>query len=298
MSHYLSSLDDYDIIQQIYEFGLDAEKRRFIEFFMATKLQRWWREVRSRKRRQNTVEAARTVGRFLATLKAKKAMMRKIKSTVHQDQRRYFDSKIVKFQALWRGYASRKNVFSYYQRKSDLKVKQLCALCLTRLFKNLEIINEKTLRNLDQYKILLKLQEAETAMERSKIKPECTKVQKPSYEPVNYITCTSTKIVDAKNLNHTKKRCKIIPTCMINVFEKKEKKAAVQLKPVQPRGRPKGPFRSEQAVDAQKSRPSSPTLRVATPFDLQEESKRFEKKMKRITRIQDPMVHSVSNFGL
>jgi len=92
-----------------------------------------------------------------------------------------------------------------------------------------------------------------------------------------------------KNLNHTKKRCKIIPTCMINVFEEKEKKASVQLKPVKPRGRPKGPFRSEQAVDAQKSRPSSPTLRVATPFDLQEESKRFEKKMKRITRIQDPM---------
>lgn len=78
---------------------------------------------------------------------------------------------------------------------------------------------------------------------------------------------------------------------MINVFEEKEKKAPAQLKPVNPRGRPKGPFRSEQAVDGQKSRPSSPTLRVATPYDLQEESKRFERKMKRITRIQDPMVN-------
>ena len=114
-----------------------------------------------------------------------------------------------------------------------------------------------------------------------------------SYEPINYITCTSTKIVDAQNLNQKKKRCKIIPTCMINVFEEKEKKAPAQLKPVNPRGRPKGPFRSEQAVDSQKTRPSSPTLRVATPYDLQEESKRFERKMKRITRIQDPMVNSL-----
>lgn len=150
---------------------------------------------------------------------------------------------------------------------------------------------------MDQYKILKQLEEAEKALEKKEAKSECLKVDKSeSYEPINFITCTSTKIVDAQNLYHTKKRCKIIPTCMINVFEEKEKKAPAQLKPVNPRGRPKGPFRSEEAVDAQKTRPSSPTLRVATPYDLQEESKRFERKMKRITRIQDQMVDS--NFGL
>ena len=122
MSHYISSLDDYDIVQQIYEHGLDAEKRRMLEFVMATKLQRWWREVRSKKQSKGIVEAARTLGRFLSALKAKKTMMRTVKSIVARDQRQYFDSKIVKFQALWRGYASRKNVFSYYQRKKDLKV--------------------------------------------------------------------------------------------------------------------------------------------------------------------------------
>ena len=124
MSHYLSSLGDFDIVQQIYEHGLDAEKQRFLEFVAAKKLQKWWREVRSKMRIKSTVEAARTVGRFLSTLKAKKAMMRNIKRIVERDQRLYFDSKIVKFQALWRGYASRKNVFSYYQRKKDLKVRQ------------------------------------------------------------------------------------------------------------------------------------------------------------------------------
>jgi hypothetical protein len=124
MSHYISSLDDYDIVQQIYEHGLDAEKQRMLEFVMATKLQRWWREVRSKKQLKGTVEAARTLGRFLSTLKAKKTLMRTVKRVVKRDQRLYFDSKIVKFQALWRGYASRKNVFSYYQRKKDLKVRQ------------------------------------------------------------------------------------------------------------------------------------------------------------------------------
>lgn len=124
MSHYISSLDDYDIVHQIYEHGLDAEKRRMLEFVMATKLQRWWRAMRSKKQLKGIAEAARTLGRFLSTLKAKKTMMRTVKSVVERDQRLYFDSKIVKFQALWRGYASRKNVFSYYQRKKDLKVRQ------------------------------------------------------------------------------------------------------------------------------------------------------------------------------
>ena len=80
--------------------------------------------MRSKKQLKGIAEAARTLGRFLSTLKAKKTMMRTVKSVVERDQRLYFDSKIVKFQALWRGYASRKNVFSYYQRKKDLKVRQ------------------------------------------------------------------------------------------------------------------------------------------------------------------------------
>ena len=122
MSHYLSQKDDFDIIDHIYRLGQDAEKQRFKEYVSATRMQKWWRGRAARLKIKNVVEAASTVTRFLGTIKAKKIMMRCIKKTVLEDQRKYFDSKIVKFQALWRGYASRKNIFWYYQWKRDLAV--------------------------------------------------------------------------------------------------------------------------------------------------------------------------------
>ena len=145
------------------------------------------------------------------------------------------------------------------------------------------------MRNLEQYQIRKKLDELEENEQKRVEKRESAK-KRSNYEPINYLTCSSTKIVDTSNVIHKKKRCEIIPTCMINVFEEKEKKPPVQLKPIKARGRPKGPFRCEEAVTMQKTRAPSPTLRVATPFDLQDESKRFEKKIKWINRIQDPMV--------
>ncbi|CAG5101869.1 Oidioi.mRNA.OKI2018_I69.chr1.g39.t1.cds [Oikopleura dioica] len=269
MSQYLSQKDKYDIVEEIYKHGQAAEKQRFKEFVSATRMQRWWRGRIARIRLTNAVEAASTVSRFMGAVKAKKILMRCIKKRVLLDQREFFDQKIVKFQALWRGYASRKNKFSYYQWKRDLA--------------KLEIINEITLRNLKQYKIMKQLEEAQQKNEKE------NKLEKnrPNYEPINYLTCTSTQIVDRSKVIHKKKRSEIIPSCMINVFE--EKKPPVQLNPIKSRGRPKGPFRSEAAVNKQKMRAPSPTLRVATPYDFHKNKKQYENKLWWIRRIQDPM---------
>lgn len=125
MSYYLSTKDDFDIIEKIYELGKDAERQRKKEFVSALTMQRWWRGRMKVLKKKTVAEAAITVGRFLTMIKTKKIMMRCIRKNVQEKHRNYFDGKIVKFQALWRGYASRKNVFWYYQWKRDLKVSHL-----------------------------------------------------------------------------------------------------------------------------------------------------------------------------
>ncbi|CAG5084134.1 Oidioi.mRNA.OKI2018_I69.PAR.g10558.t1.cds [Oikopleura dioica] len=258
----------------------EAERFRKHEHFVASTLQNWWRNCVTKIRERKRTRASNMVVGFLRKVVTNKKMDMIEKHKEKIRLRKQYGEYIIPFQALWRGYHSRKTVMDFYKRK--------------------ELLEAVALKNEETRAHLQKVRNMQLRMEKWRRASYMANARKS----IHYLISTRARPgVPEQIMEKTAEETAAL--------KKKKRHSVEPLVIVQPLPSPRryknysppddlecfGPFRRKESdrdhvltsrlVQMQKHRPLEPTLRVLTSYNTTEREIKKDKQESWMKSIQD-----------
>lgn len=278
-------------------------------------IQSWFRGERVREYIRHLHRCAVILQRNYRAHVDRTIYRQKVWMKLHALRQAYYAEKAVKIQRRWRGYYTRKYIFDFAARKSYLEA--------------LQITNEHVRKQLNEVKkqailtkekeIIAKKQEEKIYNARKQHYMLSTEVSDGVYRrnPVKESELASVLPLSG-NERETIERSKIIAflNTATGIPTPRQQEAILRgtksppLPPIKTE-KPQGPFRSPQSTQRQRYKKLEPTLRVATDYQSQDQTRtclRAEEWTKRIVDDKflpstkrhigyQPLLHSTSSFG-
>ncbi|XP_014673746.1 PREDICTED: spermatogenesis-associated protein 17-like [Priapulus caudatus] len=310
MATYIQLLSRCDeIIAAIYTRSNEAQIQREKEYRAAVKVQSWFRGLRVRAYLRYLNDSAVHIQKIWRGYVGRKMYRQHLAHLVANMKQEYYNSMAFKIQKIWRGYYTRKYIFNFYQRRKYLD--------------NLQIKNEVIRNYLEEYH--QQKQVEETMARESELRASLQKEAEQNHHLV------STAVKPGIYGLPSQPRLKAIEERLLSAkrrlaktqMEGKQRRAQTQeqtpyrdickqRQPLPPVGQKiQGPFKPPAQVYQQRYKTLQPTLRLATSFTSEEETRAADRQRDWTQRVNDniflpfshtdykyePLLHSKSKYG-
>jgi len=305
MSKYLA-LRQTSVLEEIYSAQNEADAARKAEYQAAVRIQAWWRGAQLRRYIVFLNKSARKIQSAYRGHLGRLHFQVIVKAALEKMKNDFYNKMATRIQARWRGYFTRKYKHNYYARKNYL-----------------EAVSKRNIEVRDALSQYVEAHEEEKQRENRRLEEQEKILQarrlhymRSTYQ-INGVFASPwfpqndfEKLLASVKPLTIQERQKLFPN-----KKQQNQNDPQKLPPIKnaPQKRVQGPFRSPQSVHNQRYRALSPSLRVLTPFDSEEQQKRTERDKEWTRRIQnkpmsfpqrrslrdvyEPLLHTTSKYG-